>query len=94
MNANTLEPGCQTKAVSGRLITGRMKSQIKRFEKRYEISSAQMLQEVRSGKIRETEEIGRWIQYYLVLERMSRDKKKSTGQARLEHNRKLPANIS
>ena len=52
----------------------RMKAQrrrrIRRYELRYEISTAQMLEEVQAGQMRETAEILRWMFDYRVLERL------------------------
>ena len=54
--------------ISGRRVIANLRSNIKRYEQRYEISSDKMLNMVSSGQIREIAEILRWLQDYHVLQ--------------------------
>lgn len=94
MNVRAIEARYQIKIKPGDLLVRRLKTQVKRFEKRYEVPTAQMLLDVRTGKIRETKEIEQWMQSHSVLGRIiSAETTKAGRQARLEHVRKLPAHL-
>lgn len=45
-----------------------MRRRIRLYERRYEIPTAQMLEEVEAGQMRETAEILKWMFAYRVLE--------------------------
>ncbi len=49
------------------VLKGRLVRQIRLFERRYEMSSEDMLQALRSGAARETAEISKWMWSYMVL---------------------------
>lgn len=48
-----------------------MQRQIRRYELRYEVPSATMWARVAAGEVRETAEIGRWLQLLGVLQRLA-----------------------
>ena len=54
--------------ISSRRVITNLRSNIKRYEQRYEISSNKMLNMISSGQIRETAEILKWLQDYHVLQ--------------------------
>lgn len=76
MDNKAIESRYQMKVKPGKVLCGRLKARITRLERRYEIPSNQMFREVRLGKMRETEEISRWMQDVIVLRRISCAKKK------------------
>ena len=54
--------------ISSRRVITNLRSNIKRYEQRYEISSEEILNMVSSGQMRETVEMLRWLQDYHVLQ--------------------------
>jgi hypothetical protein len=94
MNVKAVEARYNIKVKPSHILVRRLKGQVSKFEKRYEISTAQMLQQVNAGKMRETKEIDQWMQYHFVLRRFLNEKSSEKArQARLEHIRKLPTHI-
>jgi len=51
------------------VLKARLVRQVRLFERRYEMSSEDMLMALRNGAARETAEISKWMQSYLVLKR-------------------------
>lgn len=70
MNIKAIENRYQIKVKPGRILVNRLHSRIKKAEKKHTTSSSQMLDLLRRGVTAETEEISRWMQDYLVLERI------------------------
>ncbi len=71
MNVKAIESRYQIEVKPSKVLIDRLQSRIRGFEKVYTVSSAQMLASIQRDKARETEEISRWMQDYLVLERIS-----------------------
>lgn len=71
MQIKAIEKNYNIKVRSGDILINKMQSRIKRFEKKYGISSKEMLDRVRQDPKRETEEIGHWMQNYTVVERIA-----------------------
>lgn len=78
MNTSAIENNYQIKIKPGRILVNRLQSRIKRCEKVHSMSSAQMLRVIRRDTSRETGEIGRWMQDYLVLKRIRNGASKNT----------------
>ncbi|MSQ14763.1 MAG: hypothetical protein EXR50_02735 [Dehalococcoidia bacterium] len=53
------------------VLKARLVRQVRLFESRYEMSSEDMLKELRNGTSRETAEISKWMQNYLVLKKIA-----------------------
>lgn len=75
MNVKAIENRYQIKVKPGRILVNRLSSRIKKCERIYATSSPRMLDLVRRGKAPETEEVSRWMQSYLVLEKIRNGKK-------------------
>ncbi len=60
----------KTRQMSGSLMISRMKGQIHRHEKHYEMTSEKMLSIIRENPSLETREIGKWMQTYTVLRQL------------------------
>ena len=58
------------KMIPASRFIGQMRRRIRLYERRYEIPTAQMLDEVEAGQMRETAEILKWMFAYRVLERL------------------------
>ncbi len=58
------------KMIPASRFIGQMRRRIRCYEQRYEIPTAQMLEEVEAGQMRETAEILKWMFAYRVLERL------------------------
>lgn len=56
------------KTIPASRVVAQLKRNIRRYELRYEIPTAQMFDEVEQGMMRETVEILKWMQDYHVLE--------------------------
>lgn len=94
MNVKAIEERYNIKVKPCNVLIRRLKNQVVRFEKRYEIPTSEMLQEVHSGKMRETKEIDHWMQCHLVLGRLTNAQTVNAKRsARLEHTRKLPTHL-
>lgn len=63
----------ETRHISGSALVRQMRRQIRRYELRYEVPSATMRARVAAGELRETAEIGRWLQLVTVLQRFQSD---------------------
>jgi hypothetical protein len=50
----------------------RLETSIKRFERRYEVSSAKMRREVKAGRMKETAEVATWMMNCNVLDHLKR----------------------
>ena len=48
-----------------------LRASIKRLETRYEMSSEDMERAVKSGTMKETREVGKWLQHHRVLNRLT-----------------------
>jgi len=57
---------------SGKYLVRRLKADITRYEKRYEMTSDAVCQAVKRGHQRETREISRWMQSYAVVNRIAK----------------------
>jgi hypothetical protein len=59
----------------------RLERYVSRLERRYEVTSAAMVDDVRSGRVRETAEIGQWLSRFRQLEELQaqRVSKRTTG---------------
>ena len=75
MNVKAIENRYQIEVKPGRILINRLRSRVRRFERKHATSSSQMLDLVRRGTTVETEEISRWMQNYLVLEKIRNGKK-------------------
>jgi hypothetical protein len=94
MKVSDIETRYQVKIKSGDQLIKRLSATVKRYEFRYEVPSAQMLKDVRACKVRQTREIDRWMQHYLVLgQLLGTPRKKAERSARLEHVRKLSCDL-
>ncbi len=71
MNVKAIESRYQIEVKPSKILINRLQSRISRFEKTYMMPSAQMLSAIQRDKARETEEVSRWMQDYLVLGRIS-----------------------
>ncbi len=56
--------------VSGRKAMATMRRQIRSYERRYELSTAQLREALGRGEIRETAEVSKWLQLHQALEVM------------------------
>ena len=54
--------------VDGRKVVARLRRRIRKYEKRYEVSSSQMASLITTGYVRETAEILNWMYDYRVLQ--------------------------
>src|SRR5713101_602330 len=52
------------------VLKARLVRQVRLFERRYEMSSEDMLKALRNGTARETAEISKWMQSYMVLKKI------------------------
>ncbi len=71
MDIEAVKRRYQMQIESSENLVSRLASRIDEFEREYDMSSAQMLAKVQKDTVLETEEVGRWMQDYLVLERIS-----------------------
>ena len=71
MTIKAIEDYYGVKVESGNVLIGQMKSQIRKYEKEYKLSSEQMLVMVHQDPACETEEFSRWIQSYMMLKRIT-----------------------
>jgi hypothetical protein len=80
MNVREIEARYEIKVQPSTILLRRLRTKVRSFEKRYEIPTTAMLTEVRSGKMRETAEIGQWMQYHAVLGRLISAKTQKTSR--------------
>ena len=67
----------------------RLERQVQRFERRYEISSDEMVYAVKVGSMKETAEIGQWLGTYSRLkEFQNRVQQRGAGQCGQKESRK------
>ncbi|MBM3926331.1 MAG: hypothetical protein FJ320_10185 [SAR202 cluster bacterium] len=59
----------EVKKVDGRKVMARLRANIRRYERRYETSSAEMLKLISQGKAKDTVEVLRWMFDYHALRR-------------------------
>jgi hypothetical protein len=71
MNIEAIENRYRIKVKPSKVLINRLQTRIKGFEHTYNMPSAQMLAIIQKDTAHDTEEIGRWMQDYLVLERIS-----------------------
>ena len=62
----------------GKVIISRLRRNVRDYERRYEMSSADMLSAARNGTIRETAEVSRWMQALAVLSRVGQTRMAGT----------------
>jgi len=48
----------------------RLEAEIREFEQRYELSSSELAEALRTGKLRETAEVGRWLILIALRQRL------------------------
>ena len=57
----------ETPVISGKVAIQKLQRSIRTYERRYEVSSTDMLKKVSTGEVRETVEILKWMQGYHAL---------------------------
>ncbi len=60
-------PKTTIRRIPGNRYMGSLRSKIRRYESRYEVSSEEMRWAVRRGFLPETREISKWLQYHQIL---------------------------
>ncbi len=85
MDIKAIETNYNIRVQTKKEVTGKIRSRIRRYEKKYGLSSERMEENIRAGIMVETPEINRWMQDYHLIGCISLvTRKKTAGQARVE----------
>ena len=94
MDIKAIEANYGIKVKSGKQVVARLQAGVRRYEKKYDITSEQMDENIRRKIMIETPEITRWMSdYHLIRCIKIVTERRNSGPARLEQSEQLSANL-